>query len=133
MDHRYSVRLPLHLTVEVFKQERFLGRYVARNMDVEGIFIEMRTTELEANDVVKLIFHVPDCERCDFSLSAGVVRVDADGAGMMLFDHEHKALDILRAADLSGQGPGRRDREGGGAYRGLRISRSRTVERACNG
>ena len=108
MDHRYSVRLPLHLTVEVFKRERFLGRYITRNMDVEGIFIEMRTTDLETNDVVKLIFVVPDCQHCDYTLIAGVVRVDADGAGMMLFDHEHKALDILRAADLPNQVPSRR-------------------------
>ena len=106
MDHRYSVRLPRHLTVEVFKREQFLGRYITRNMDVAGIFIEMRTTELEANDVVKLIFVVPDGERGDCTLIAGVVRVDADGAGMMLLDHEHKALDILRAADLSNQVPG---------------------------
>jgi hypothetical protein len=110
MDHRYSVRLPLRLTVEVFKRERFLGRYIARNMDVEGIFIEMRTTDLETNDVVKLIFVVPDCQHCDRTLIAGVVRVDADGAGMMLFDHEHKALDILKAADLPNQVPGRRVR-----------------------
>jgi len=108
MDHRYSVRLPLRLTVEVFKRERFLGRCITRNMDVEGIFIEMRTTDLEANDVVKLIFVAPDSEHCDYTLIAGVVRVDADGAGMMLFDHEHKALDILRAADLPNQVPGRR-------------------------
>jgi hypothetical protein len=108
MDHRYSVRLPLHLTVEVFKRERFLGRYITRNMDVEGIFIEMRTTELETNDVVKLIFVIPDRARCDCTLNAGVVRVDADGAGMMLFDREHKALDILRAFDLSNGVPGRR-------------------------
>ena len=108
MDHRYSVRLPLHLTVDVFKRERFLGRYITRNMDVEGIFIEMRTTDLEANDVVKLIFVVPDNERCDRTLIAGVVRVDADGAGMMLFDHEHKALDIIGASDLPNQVPGRR-------------------------
>jgi hypothetical protein len=110
MDHRYSVRLPLHLTVDVFKRERFLGRYITRNMDVEGIFIEMRTTDLEANDVVKLIFVVPDNERCGRTLIAGVVRVDADGAGMMLFDHEHKALDIIEASDLPNQVPGRRVR-----------------------
>ncbi len=108
MDHRCSVRLPLHLTVEVFKRERFLGRYTTRNMDVEGIFIEMRTTDLEANDVVKLVFIAPDCQHCDYTLIAGVVRVDADGAGMMLFDHENKAPDILRAADLPNQVPGRR-------------------------
>jgi hypothetical protein len=108
MDHRYSVRLPLNLTVEVFKRERFLGRYITRNMDVEGVFIEMRTTELEANDVVKLVFIAPDCQHCDYTLLAGVVRVAADGAGMMLFDHEHKALDILSATDLPVQVPGRR-------------------------
>lgn len=108
MDHRYSVRLPLHITVEVFKREKFLGRYITRNMDVEGIFIEMRTTDLAVNDMLDLIFLFPDCERCDCSLIAGVVRIDADGAGMMLFDHEHKAPDILRAADLSNQLPGRR-------------------------
>jgi hypothetical protein len=107
MDHRYSVRVPMHLTVEVFKQERFLGRYITRNMDVEGVFIEMPTADLEPNEVVKLIFVVPDCERCDYTLIAGVVRLDAGGAGMMLFDREHKALDILRAADPSNHVPGR--------------------------
>jgi hypothetical protein len=107
MDHRYSVRVPMHLTVEVFKRERFLGRYITRNMDVEGVFIEMPTADLEPNEVVKLIFVVPDGERCDYMLIAGVVRLDADGAGMMLFDREHKALDILRAADPSNHVPGR--------------------------
>lgn len=99
MNHRYSVRLPLRLTVEVVKQERSLGSYVTRNMDVEGVFIEMRTTDLEVNDVVKLIFTVSDGKRCDYTLMAGVVRLCVEGAGMMLFDHEHKALDILRAGD----------------------------------
>jgi len=108
MDHRYSVRLPLHLTVEVFQREQFLGRYITRNMDVEGVFIEMRTTDLEPNEVVKLIFVVPDSERRYYTLIAGVVRLDADGAGMMLFDHEHKALDIIRFADPANYVPGRR-------------------------
>jgi len=107
MNHRYSVRLPLHLTVEVSKRERFLGRYITRNMDVEGVFIEMRKTDLEPNDVVKLSFVAPDGERCDYTLIAGVVRLDTDGAGMMLFDYEDKALDILRAADLSNHVPSR--------------------------
>lgn len=108
MDHRYSVRLPRRLTVEVFKRERFLGRYVTRNMDVEGVFIEMPTSELEANEVVKLTFAVPGSEICDYTMLAGVARLDADGVGMMLFDHKLKALNILRAVDLSRQLPGRR-------------------------
>lgn len=111
MDHRYSVRLPLRLTVEVFKRERFLGKYITRNIDVEGVFIEMRTADLEANDVLKLIFIAPGRERCDCTLSAGVVRLDVYGAGMMLFDHERKALDIVRAADLPNRMPGHRMQE----------------------
>jgi hypothetical protein len=98
----------LRIAIEVFRQERFLGRYITRNMDAEGIFIEMRSTDLEANDVVKLVFVFPDREGCDCTLMAGVVRVDADGVGMMLIDHEHKAPDILRAADLSNRVQGRR-------------------------
>lgn len=101
MDHRYSVRSPLHLGVDVFKQERFLGRYFTRNMDVEGISIEMPTTDLQPAEVLKLVFLVPDWGRNDCTLLAGVVRLEADGAGMMPFDHEHKALSIMRASDLS--------------------------------
>jgi len=77
-------------------------------MDAEGVFIEMRTTDLKPNEVVKLIFVVPDCERCDYTLIAGVIRLDSDGAGMMLIDHEHKAIDILRAVDPSNHVSGRR-------------------------
>lgn len=99
MDHRFAVRLPLRFTVEVFKQERFLGRYITRNMDVEGVFIEMRPTDLKPNEVVKLNFFVSDCEHCDYTFIAGVIRVNADGAGMMLIDYEHKVMDILRVAD----------------------------------
>ena len=98
MNHRYLVRLPLRLPVEVFKQEQFLGRYITRNMDVEGVFIEIRTTDLEANDVVKLVFILPDGGSRQHTLMAGV---DGEGAGMMLFDYEHKAPNILRAVDRS--------------------------------
>jgi hypothetical protein len=101
MEHRCSVRSPRRLKVEVFKQERSLGRYITRDMDVEGVFIEMRTTDLVPNDVVKLNFIAPDDECSNYSLMAGVVRLSVEGAGMMLFDYQHKALDILGASELS--------------------------------
>lgn len=107
MDHRYSIRTPLRVAVDVFKRERFLGRCITRNMDVEGVFIEAPTIDLEPNDVVRLVFVVPGYERCDCALIAGVARRDADGLGIMLFDHEHNALDMLRAAHLSSHKPGR--------------------------
>jgi hypothetical protein len=77
-------------------------------MDVEGVFIEMPTTDLRPAEVLELVFVVPDWGRCDCTLLAGVVRLEADGAGMMLFDHEHKALNIMRASDPSKHVPGRR-------------------------
>lgn len=107
MDHRYSIRLPLRVAVEVFKQEQSLGCYITRNMDVDGLFVEMPTTDLESNDVVNLIFIGPQGEYGGYTLMAGVVRLSVDGAGMMLFDNGHKAIDILRAADLAKGGPGR--------------------------
>jgi len=98
MDHRNSVRLPLRVAVEVIKQRRFLGRFVTRNLDVEGAYIEMRTTAIEPNDVVELIFVVPVAELCEYPVTAGVVRLDADGAGVMLCGHETNMLDVIRAA-----------------------------------
>ena len=82
MDHRYSTRLPLHLNVEVFNQEQFVGRFKTRNMDVEGVFIEMRTTYLKPSEIVKLALFVPDGGRGNYTLDACVVRVDTYGAGM---------------------------------------------------
>jgi hypothetical protein len=70
-------------------------------MDVEGVFIEMRTPDLDANDVVKLTFVVPGADPCECTVMAGVVRVSVEGAGLMLIDHEHKALGIIRAAERS--------------------------------
>lgn len=108
INHRYSVRLPLGVPVEVFKRGQFLGRYIIRDMDVEGVFIEMPTTDLQPAEVLELVFVATDWERCDCTLLAGVVRLEADGAGMMLFDHEHKALSIMRASDPSEHLPSRR-------------------------
>jgi hypothetical protein len=98
MDHRYSTRLPLQLTVEVSKQEQFLGRFKTRNMDVEGVFIEMRTTDLKPNDIVKLVFFVTKGESVNYTLDASVVRVDDFGVGMILVDDIDMILELLGAA-----------------------------------
>ena len=101
MNHRYSIRLPLRVPVEVSKRDRFLGRYFTRDMDAEGVFIETRMANLNANDVVELTFIFPGAESRDCTLMAVVARIGVEGAGLILIDHEHKALDILRAAERS--------------------------------
>lgn len=97
MDHRCWVRLPLRIAVEVVKGRRYLGRHVTRNMNVEGVFVEMCTTDLDTNDLVELTFVVREGEIREYSLMAGVVRRDGDGVGLMLFDRDHTALDVIEA------------------------------------
>ncbi len=96
MNHRCFVRTRLRLPVMVYKQGRFIGRFETRDVDPEGAFIEMQMTDLEPNDIVELNFLVRGGERCGCRLFAGVVRLDFDGAGLILLDHENKTLDIIR-------------------------------------
>jgi len=95
MDHRYYVRTQLRLPVGVYKQGRFMGRFETRDINLEGVFIEMQTGDLEPNDIVELIFRLPGGERCDCALFAGVVRIGVGGAGLMLFDHDAKTFAIM--------------------------------------
>ena len=98
MNHQYSIRLPLRVSVEVSKRGRFLGRYFTRDMNAESVFIETRMANLNANDILELTFIFPGAEHRDCTLLAVVARIGAEGAGLILIDPEQKALDILGAA-----------------------------------
>ena len=51
------------LLVVVYKQGRSIGRFETRDINMQGAVIEMPTTNLEPNDIMDLIFLVPDGER----------------------------------------------------------------------
>lgn len=95
MSQRYLVRTPLSLPVDVFHHEAYLGRFLTRDIDVEGVFLEMPTGTLKPNDVLELSFLRPDGKRCSYVLFACVARVTDEGAGLMLFDRPDVTLEIL--------------------------------------
>jgi hypothetical protein len=86
------------IPVEVYKQGRSLGRFKTRDIDMEGAFIEMSADTLKPNDIVELRFLYLNREHCDHTLSAGVVRFDANGIGLILLDNNDRALTVIRHA-----------------------------------
>jgi hypothetical protein len=63
------------IPVEVYKQGRSLGRFKTRDIDMDL-----------------------NREHCDHTLSAGVVRFDANGIGLILLDNNDRALTVIRHA-----------------------------------
>jgi hypothetical protein len=102
VDRRYSARQMLRLSVEVRKQHRSVGCFQTRDMDVEGAFIESVGSNLKINDIIELLFLNAAGEATRDRMLAGVVRLAADGVGVVLFDYEHKALTVMRDATLLG-------------------------------
>jgi hypothetical protein len=96
MEHRYHARMPVRMAVDVYIRKRHLGRFETRNIDLEGLFVEGKTSELRQNDVVELVFPGGAALRGRPRLHAAVVRCDADGFGMMLLDHDDGMLDLIR-------------------------------------
>ena len=106
VDQRWCAREPLRLRVELNRQQRPIGRFTTRNMDVEGAFIEDAETQLNLNDIVELVFLDVEGEPTEHRLMAGVVRCAADGVGLVLLDYDCKALAVLRDTRLAGAAAG---------------------------
>jgi len=98
MEMGYLVRTPLCRSVEVFQNQRFLGRFETRDIDVGGVFIKTRMSSLKPDDVVRMVFLIPDGGRCKHALRAGVARVEPEGVGLMLLDREDIVFGIISAA-----------------------------------
>jgi hypothetical protein len=99
MDHRHSARMPVRLTVDIFTQDRFIGRFKTRNLDVDGVFVEMSTIGLRLNEILKLILFVPNSDRGSYTVDASVARVDTHGTGMILLGNEDTILEVLKSAE----------------------------------
>jgi hypothetical protein len=90
------VRTRVHLPVDVFLDQRYLGCFQTRDIDLEGAFVEMPVADLKPNYIVRLVFPFSTGRRRSFSLLAGAVRTASDGVGLILLDSENVVLDILR-------------------------------------
>jgi len=88
-------RVPLRLPVEVQKEQRQLGNYVTRDIDLAGVFIEATKIDVYANDVLELVFRHAERGHREYLLRATVTRVEVDGIGLVFLGGDGNAAALL--------------------------------------
>ena len=83
---RSCIRKPLDLYVDIYRSDEHLGRKQARDISLDGAFIESCSSELYPDDMLDLRVHVHDDKRNPLCLKATVVRSTDTGVGVQ-FDY----------------------------------------------
>ncbi len=97
MEHRYATRIPLQLSVLIYRQGLPVQAGRTRDISMEGAFVETRYMKCRKHDCLDVEFLQtgPDgCER--FRVKALVVRRDKDGIGFEFAALEAKSEQALR-------------------------------------
>jgi hypothetical protein len=100
MEHRYEMRKPIELSVEIAAYGRRMGRYRTRNVSYSGMFIECLLIPVYVNNVVHLsVFHGEQ----QFDLRAVVIHRNNRGIGVMRLDYnEGYARFVMDELGLAG-------------------------------
>ena len=99
--HPCNARTPLRTEMDVFCCNRLLGRYMTRDIDPGGTFLETSTLKLYPNDIVELDFAVHDREESREPIKAVVVR--RTDAGIDLLFTGYSSAFYQRMAELFGE------------------------------
>jgi hypothetical protein len=83
MNHRCSIRIPLRVEVTLSQHGSAMGRYVTRDIDSDGAFVETGGAALYPNDIVELTIAAPRANPCHVSIRAMVVRRTEMGVGLL--------------------------------------------------
>ena len=86
INHRSSARVPLTLTVTICRRGKSIGRFVTRNINPFGAFIEMPEEALKTDDFVEMSFVDKECS----ILQKGLVK-----------HHDNKGVGVLFAYDFA--------------------------------
>ena len=81
MEHRYHKRLSVSLTTDVYHLRRKLGRFSARNISREGLFLQTGQIGLYLNESLDLSLKGGGPKR---TLHGLVARVSDEGVGLVL-------------------------------------------------
>jgi hypothetical protein len=101
VNHRYSVRIPLRVEVKLSRHGNNLGRYMTRDMDSYGAFVETEGLALNPNEIVKLEISSLRESSDHLPLKAMVVRTTARGVGLMFTNYSPDSyLQMKRFIDL---------------------------------
>ena len=98
-EYRFYTRMPLRLHVELRTQSSSLGCHPVRDIDMGGLFVEIRSGDLDLypHDVVDLAFAPFEGGAGERrrGLRARVIRHAPDGFGLMFLDFDQASLGAL--------------------------------------
>ncbi|MGA7802925.1 MAG: PilZ domain-containing protein [Gammaproteobacteria bacterium] len=81
MEHRFNRRIALRTPVFIYRQGERVAMARARNLCVEGIFLETRVAGFRRNDYLELVMPLAGVQG---RVPALVTHVAPDGLGLML-------------------------------------------------
>jgi hypothetical protein len=87
INNRSNLRKRLHLNVDVYSLDKYMGHYQTRDMTLDGAFIDHFTRKFNPDDLLELHFHLRDDEENPLHLRATVARSSEQGTGVM-FDYD---------------------------------------------
>jgi hypothetical protein len=87
MNNRCGMRAPLHVGVKIFRHGVFLGRYLVRDIDSCGAFVETGGLAMFENEIVDLAVVVPPEDSVFVATKAIVVRSVKKGVGLMFTNY----------------------------------------------
>ena len=86
VNKRSSIRKQLHLYVDIYSFDKYLGLYQTCDMTLDGAFIDKCGRKINPDDLLELHFHVHDGEHNPLRLRATVTRSSDEGVAVV-FDY----------------------------------------------
>jgi hypothetical protein len=83
------------LSVEVHKVQCLLGQFVTRDIDQAGVFLEAMKIDVHPNDILELVFRHAERGSREYISRATVMRLEADGVGLMFLEGDGNAAPEL--------------------------------------
>lgn len=96
MENRFSVRKPAAVGVELYQGRSRVGRFKARNISLEGMFVETGPIDLYPSDLIDVTLTIDRERTAKHEVRAVVVHHTAEGIGLMFRDYQPALLGILR-------------------------------------
>ena len=97
VEHRFSLRKPLAVPVEIFHHKRYLGSFKTRDISHRGAFVDTGQIDLFCNDFIQTNFTMYDLYATGaFNLKALVLHQSKQGLGIMFADHSPEFFRVLQ-------------------------------------
>lgn len=96
MENRYTARKPVALDVELHHGRASFGTFKARNISLEGMFVETGPVNLYPSDLIDATLVIGPDPAATHEVRAVVVHHTDEGIGLMFRDYEPALLGFLR-------------------------------------